>query len=396
VSEDTLPVRWAGRQAIMTLPEHIDAANVGQIREELLGIINRGAAVLIADMTATVSCDYGGADALMRAYQRASVSGTQLRVVVTAPVVRRVLEVSGLDRLISIYPDLGAATAARTTAVVVPLPRRPERLAGGGPASRRREKAEPRTLAGTAVITPAVLWNLVDALGDGVALVGDDGELALANRRLEQIFGYQRGELAGHKVESLIPANLRAAHIDYRAGYAQDRCARPMSTRPRLVGLRKDGATVPVEISLSPVPTRAGFFTLAVVRDMTATRQRRDLADLARAAAADHDHGNEELLDEVVRNLLRVGHSLQTAPDLAHEDAMQQIAGALRCLDETIGEIRSHMFAARNRQPPAEQASADRAPGKGSARPGLGHLGRGVPGLAGPLPGTPAPGWAGA
>ena len=52
----------------------------------------------------------------MRAHQRALASGTQLRLVVTAPIVRRVLAVSGLDRLIPVYPSLEAATAAGTAA----------------------------------------------------------------------------------------------------------------------------------------------------------------------------------------------------------------------------------------------------------------------------------------
>ena len=114
MAEHAFPVQWAGRQAVMTLPEHIDASNVSQIRGQLLALVNQGAAVLIADMTGTASCDHGGADALARAYQRAAVTGTQLRLVVTAPVVRRVLAVNGLDRLISIYPSLQAALAAGT------------------------------------------------------------------------------------------------------------------------------------------------------------------------------------------------------------------------------------------------------------------------------------------
>ncbi len=48
------PVQRAGRQVIVTLPEHIDVSNTGQIREELLSLI-RGAATLIADMTARVN-----------------------------------------------------------------------------------------------------------------------------------------------------------------------------------------------------------------------------------------------------------------------------------------------------------------------------------------------------
>ena len=50
--KDSDPVRWAGRQAVVTLPEHIDVSNAGQVREELLSVINRGDAALIADMTA--------------------------------------------------------------------------------------------------------------------------------------------------------------------------------------------------------------------------------------------------------------------------------------------------------------------------------------------------------
>jgi anti-sigma B factor antagonist len=130
VLEDTYPVRWTGRQAVVTLPEHIEVANAGQIGEELLSVINRGAAALIADMTATLSCDHSGADAVVRAYQRALVSGAQLRLVVTAPAVRRVLSVNGLDRLISVYPSLDAAIAAGAPAAATggqeaPPPRAP-------------------------------------------------------------------------------------------------------------------------------------------------------------------------------------------------------------------------------------------------------------------------------
>jgi anti-sigma B factor antagonist len=107
VQIDPLPVQWAGKRAVVTLPEHIDAANVGQVREQLLGLINRGASVLVADMTGTVSCDHGGEDALVRAYHRASANGTRLRVAVTTPLVRRILSASGLDRLVFVYPPGG-------------------------------------------------------------------------------------------------------------------------------------------------------------------------------------------------------------------------------------------------------------------------------------------------
>jgi anti-anti-sigma factor len=121
VFRDIYPVRWMGQQAVVALPEHIDASNASQVREQLLWVINRGAVALIADMTATRSCDQSGAAAVMRAHQRALASGTQLRLVVTAQIVRRVLGTNGLDRLIPVYPCVEAATAAGTPAVPVTL-----------------------------------------------------------------------------------------------------------------------------------------------------------------------------------------------------------------------------------------------------------------------------------
>ena len=58
-------------------------------------------------------------------------------------------------------------------------------------------------------------------------LADGDGMLVLANRRMEEIFCYQQDDLAGHPVESLIPADLHMAHHSHRADYAQAPETRP-------------------------------------------------------------------------------------------------------------------------------------------------------------------------
>jgi anti-anti-sigma factor len=334
---------------VVALPEHIGGSDSGPIREQLLDLLDQGAEVLIADMTGTLSCDRSGAEALVRAYQRASVGRAKLRVAVTTEVVRQALEASGLDRLVSIYPSVEAATAAGAPGVIplVPRPGPGDRPAG----SRRRRRAAPDEAR--AGITPAVLWGLVDALADGVVLSDDDGRVALANRRAEDMFGYRHGELVGQPVESLVPAGARAAHIVQRAGYTKEPVARPMAARARLAGQRKDGSTFPARVSLSPVTTATGRFTLAVIRDITEGRPRTDLAELARAAAAADDaRRGRELLSLVVDALFRVGLSLQIATSLPHEAAIQQIAETLQTLDDTIRDIHDHVFAAPDQDPP--------------------------------------------
>jgi len=57
---------------------------------------------------------------VIRARTRAAASGTELRLVVTAPVVARVLRLVGLDRTVSVYPSLDAAVAARLPAAAGP------------------------------------------------------------------------------------------------------------------------------------------------------------------------------------------------------------------------------------------------------------------------------------
>lgn len=348
VTEGRYPVRWTGTQAIVTLPERIGVGDDGQLREQLLGLVDRDPAVLIVDLTATVSCDRSGAEALREAYQRASGNGTQLRVAVTAQEVRQVLEAAGLDRLVAIYPSVRAAAATGTAGGVIALLPREARPSGhdrGSPA-RAGRPGRRRANPVAAGIGPAVLWNMLNALADGVVLADDAGVLVLANRRAEELFGYLPGELAGQRVEALVPARFRTAHENQRAGYARKPAARPMGHRARLAGLRKDGTTFPVRISLSPVQTATGRFTMAVIRDISQDQPQGDLGELARAAAAAADaHRGRELLDQVVNGLFRVGLSLQSAADVPDEIAVRQIAGALKLVDEIIAEIRDYVFA---------------------------------------------------
>jgi anti-anti-sigma factor len=349
VLEDLRPVRGADRQAVVVaLPERIDESNAGQIQDELLSVISGCATVLIADMTATNSCDHGGADAVAGAFQRAIVSGTELRLVVTAEHVSRVFSLSGLDRLVPIYPSLQAATGASASAAAPAEVTRSTRAGTGGQALPRRAgwASRPVQAAGPAggngaASTPSV-GKLADALQDGVVLADADGTIKLASTPLEQMFGYEHGELLGHPVESLIPVGLQTAHRSRRARYARAPAARPMDAGTPLVGLRKDGTTFPAQISLTPVTSRTGRLTLTVIRDLTVARRLEDITGLA--STAEHEHRGRELLDTVVTSLVHVGISLQAATGLSPQATRQRIDEALEHLDDTVRQIRDTTF----------------------------------------------------
>lgn len=63
---------------MISVPEQVNVFNAGLIREHMLAVIGHGAAVLIGDMTDTLSCDNAGAEAIAHVYQRALASGTAI------------------------------------------------------------------------------------------------------------------------------------------------------------------------------------------------------------------------------------------------------------------------------------------------------------------------------
>jgi anti-anti-sigma factor len=353
--DDSFPVEWAGRRATVSFPGRIDISNAGQLQDRLQAVISRGAALLVADMSGTASCDHAAVEVVARACQRAAINGTQVRLVVTAPVVRRVLSLEGLDRLVAIYPSIEAAAAAGRVSGAPGAP------GPGSPQAAGTQGA--RTLAGALAtetpdgdwsrrISPAILWNLLDALGDGLLLAGSDGKIALVNRRCAEMFGYSREELAGLPADLLVPSDVRDAHHGYRAAYQQAPDHRSMADRARLAALRRDGGTLPVEISLSPVPTATETFVLAVIRDVSGHPGRRDdLVSLARGTAGDQSRATRDLLDRVVHRLFQVGLTLQAVGRLPAEAARGRLAEALDQLDDAIGEMRNYALVSGDPDP---------------------------------------------
>lgn len=347
--DDISSAQGAGSLAVVSFPERVDESNAGWLRDKLLAVINHGAAVVIADMSATAWCDHAVADAIVRAYQRALVSGTQLRLVVTDEDVRKLISADGLDRLMPVYTSLASAVAdgtpdAQVDVAPAGMTLRPEPV----PEWPVRSRPGQRNGSGPVAMNPLVLRQLIDALGDGVALT-DAGLIILANRRLAEMFGYRQGELEGRAVEALIPADLRTAHREYCAAYAREPVSRPMGQRARLVGLAKDGGSVPVTITLSPVPTADGHFILAVIHATTQAGHRDDLTGLVWAAVAEQARHTQDLLDRVVNSVFHVGLSVQTAVDMPAEVARERLTDALQRLDDTVHEIRDHVFRTRGR-----------------------------------------------
>ena len=137
---------------------------------------------------------------------------------------------------------------------------------------------------------------LLESAPDAMIIVDNTGEIAIVNGQAESMFGYDREDMIGSKIEMLLPDRIRKAHIDHRQTYTNDQEIRQMGVRLELVGRRKDGSEFPVEISLSPVSTPKASFVSSVIRDVTNRKGMEKEIIAAREAAVRANKANSAFL----------------------------------------------------------------------------------------------------
>lgn len=62
----------------------------------------------------------------------------------------------------------------------------------------------------------------------GILIADSHGVIQMANKYVEQQFGYESDELTGKKVESLIPSRYSHKHVQHREKFSADPHSRPM------------------------------------------------------------------------------------------------------------------------------------------------------------------------
>ncbi len=114
-----------------------------------------------------------------------------------------------------------------------------------------------------------IFHKMLDAVPISMLMMDQNGKIVFANRFTEQVFGYEQQQLLGKTIEELIPERFRNVHPKYREQYMALPKIRSMGIGRELFGLRIDGSEVPVEIGLTPIRIKSGFFVLASIVDVS-------------------------------------------------------------------------------------------------------------------------------
>ena len=164
-------------------------------------------------------------------------------------------------------------------------------------------------------ITDLQFREAMNLAPDAMLLVDETGQILFASQQVETLLGYRPADLLGQSIDLLLPDNLRSSHAAHRADYAVDPRTRSMGSGLELHARHQSGNNVPVEISLSPIPTAEGMVTCAAVRDISERSEAARLLVAARDAAGKALQSNSRFLAAASHDLRQ---PLQTMALLAH------------------------------------------------------------------------------
>lgn len=154
---------------------------------------------------------------------------------------------------------------------------------------------------------------LFDFATEGILVTNGKGEVVKINPSAEKLFGYEKGELLGKKIEVLVPQRFSKAHENHRERFHKNPGARVMGQGIDLFGKRKDDTEFPVEISLSPYSTAEGIFVIAFIIDITIRKKAEDKLKSYSLELEKDVHNRTLILREAITELEKTKEELSRA-----------------------------------------------------------------------------------
>ncbi len=155
---------------------------------------------------------------------------------------------------------------------------------------------------------------VVESAPNAMVVVNREGFITLANMQAELLFGYRREELIEQPADILVPAEFSLVPGEVTLKQVESEAPRPGR---EVVGRRKDGTEVPIEIGLNPILGPDGNSILASIVDIT---ERKAAEAKLRAANAELAAKNAELQRQAEERVRRIrAEAAQAEAEAARE-----------------------------------------------------------------------------
>lgn len=163
---------------------------------------------------------------------------------------------------------------------------------------------------------------VVEAAPSGMIMTDGTGRILMINQLAEKLFGYERGELDGREIEILVPPAMRDLHPALRASHLSG-SREPV--KGEVMGRRKDGREIPLEVGVNPILTSDGIRAIATVADIAERKRTEAQRELL---VAELNHRVKNTLAVVQGLAYQTFRSTDAAARRAFEGRLQALATA--------------------------------------------------------------------
>lgn len=174
------------------------------------------------------------------------------------------------------------------------------------------------------------LGAIVESSSDAILSVTPDGIVTSWNAGAERMFGYTAAEMLGRSVLTLIPPDFRDDAARLQAAVQRGESIRTDDA----VRLTKDGRSIDVSVTLSPLRNAAGLFmgVSKIVRDISDQKRAQALLQQAREAL-------ETKVQERTAELSNANHSLQKLSSRLMQVQEEERSRLARDLHDEVGQL---------------------------------------------------------
>lgn len=152
------------------------------------------------------------------------------------------------------------------------------------------------------------LNSVLNGTHDAIITIDEQGHILIFNTAAEEIFGYEKDELIGEKVNVLMPEHHSSQHDNYINRYLETGEARIIGSSQEVRAKRKDGSIFYVKLVLSETYLDNQRYFTAVITDLT---QQKNIE----AEIQQYQIGLEELVEQRAEELRERETQLNMALD---------------------------------------------------------------------------------
>jgi PAS domain S-box-containing protein len=187
-------------------------------------------------------------------------------------------------------------------------------------------------------------WRaIIDSAVDGIIVIDAHGRVETFNPAAERLFGYSAEEVLGRNVDMLMPSPYREEHDSYLARYLATGRAKIIGIGREVPGLRKDGTTFPLHLSVGQITMHDERKFTGILHDLSGRveiegqlREQAALAKLGEMAAV--------IAHEVKNPLAGIRGAIQVLGDQLSGDGkkaqvLKEIVSRIDALDQMMKDL---------------------------------------------------------